>query len=91
MTHGAHLAMHGTHLAAPCSLVAVLAKQPLFRDRLIPKRVATAWGALSIVEAERLLLREALKDPLNDRQGCSVLVNLGGGWQPQWGLQQLPL
>ena len=41
----------------------------LFHGRLIPRRVPTAWGALSIMEAERLLLQEALADPLNERCG----------------------
>ena len=56
---------------------------------MIANRVPTAWGALSIVEAELLLLREALKDPLNDRQGSAVQVAAlpAGNMQPRWAWQ----
>ncbi|KAI7839849.1 hypothetical protein COHA_006412 [Chlorella ohadii] len=41
--------------------------QPMFAGRVIPSRLKTWWGDISILDAEKALLREALKDPLNER------------------------
>ena len=38
-----------------------------FAGREVPARVRAAWGDHSVVEATRALLREALRDPLNQR------------------------
>ncbi|KAL4426018.1 hypothetical protein ABPG75_010034 [Micractinium tetrahymenae] len=39
----------------------------LFAGRLIPRRIPTGWGDISLVEATRNLLWEAFRDPLNQR------------------------
>ncbi|KAL4426019.1 hypothetical protein ABPG75_010035 [Micractinium tetrahymenae] len=39
----------------------------LFAKRLIPRRIPTGWGDISLVEATRNLLWEAFRDPLNQR------------------------
>ncbi|PSC67186.1 beta-1,6-N-acetylglucosaminyltransferase enzyme [Micractinium conductrix] len=39
----------------------------LWQGRLIPRRVSTGWGSMSLVEATRNLLWEAFRDPLNQR------------------------
>ncbi|PRW33249.1 Transcription initiation factor TFIID subunit 13 isoform A [Chlorella sorokiniana] len=41
--------------------------QPLLAGRVIPTRFKTWWGDISILDAEKALLREALKDPLNEK------------------------
>jgi len=40
---------------------------PLWRERLIPKRVHPWWGSHQLAEATRNLLHEAFKDPLNKK------------------------
>ncbi|KAL4424305.1 hypothetical protein ABPG75_001606 [Micractinium tetrahymenae] len=42
-------------------------RQSVFSGRAVPSRVRTKWGDISLVDAERLLLAAALKDPLNER------------------------
>lgn len=42
-------------------------KNSLFRGKLVTHRVATQWGAHTLVEATRHLLWEAFRDPLNTR------------------------
>jgi hypothetical protein len=39
----------------------------IFHDRLVPYRVVTEWGGMSLVVAERLLLQAALQEPTNSR------------------------
>ncbi|KAL4425157.1 hypothetical protein ABPG77_008262 [Micractinium sp. CCAP 211/92] len=39
----------------------------LFAGRLIPRRIPTGWGDISLVEATRNLLWEAFRDPMNER------------------------
>lgn len=45
-------------------------KEPLlgkFADKVIPNCIPTEWGKFSLVEATILLLKEAFKDPCNER------------------------
>jgi hypothetical protein len=37
----------------------------LWKDHLISRRVETAWGTHTLVEAVRNMMAEAFKDPLN--------------------------
>lgn len=48
-------------------------QRSIFAGRVVPNRRKARWGNITLVDAERLLLAEALKDPLNERQGrqCS--------------------
>jgi hypothetical protein len=39
----------------------------VFADALLPVRTVTEWGGMSLMVAERLLLRAALADPANAR------------------------
>jgi hypothetical protein len=39
----------------------------LLKDRHIPEHIETCWGCDSLVEANTLMIREALKDPLNKK------------------------
>lgn len=39
----------------------------IFHGSLVPYRVVTEWGGMSLVVAERLLLQAALQDPSNSR------------------------
>jgi len=58
-------------LPCPASASAAAAEgfQPgsIFRGRIITGRVTTEWGHISLVDAARRLLTEALRDPLNQR------------------------
>ena len=58
------------HSASPCSLGC-----SMFHGREVPDRVATQWGTHSLVAAVRVMLREALRDPANQR-----FLLLSGGW-----------
>lgn len=42
----------------------------LFEGKLLDERVLTEWGTISLVQAERMLLEAALKDPANKQVGC---------------------
>jgi hypothetical protein len=42
-------------------------KDILLKDKHIPEHIDTCWGCSNLVEANILLLREALKDPLNKK------------------------
>ncbi|XP_070023642.1 glycosyltransferase BC10-like [Nicotiana tabacum] len=51
-----------------------------FHDRQLNNSIKVAWGEASMIEAERLLLEEALKDPANRRfvllsESCIPLYN----------------
>ncbi len=46
-------------------------QRSIFAGRVVPNRRKARWGDISLVDAERLLLAEALKDPLNERQAHS--------------------
>ena len=39
----------------------------LLKDKHIPEHIETCWGCANLVEANLLLLRQALKDPLNKK------------------------
>ncbi|KAL4420283.1 hypothetical protein ABPG77_005623 [Micractinium sp. CCAP 211/92] len=41
--------------------------QPLFQGRVVRNRLKTQWGSAAIMDAERALLLEALRDPANER------------------------
>lgn len=45
----------------------VLHESSIFRNYQLPQRVTVEWGQWSVVEAEKLLLAQALSDPLNSR------------------------
>ena len=42
-------------------------KDILLKDKHIPEHIDTCWGCANLVDANILLLREALKDPLNKK------------------------
>ena len=44
----------------------------LWDGHLIPHRIPTGWGNISLVEATRSLMREAFRDPLNQRWGTRL-------------------
>ncbi|KAL9236599.1 hypothetical protein vseg_011246 [Gypsophila vaccaria] len=55
-------------------------RSPLFYGRQLKNSIQVAWGESSMIEAERLLLDEALKDPANQRfvllsDSCVPLYN----------------
>jgi len=63
-----------------CLLHAGFPPGHLFHGRLIPQRMSTSWGHISLIAAERLLLQEALKDPQNDRQAGCVRLRQDAPW-----------
>ncbi|MCL7047646.1 hypothetical protein MKW94_010668 [Papaver nudicaule] len=55
-------------------------RSPIFYGRQLKRRVRVLWGESSMIEAERLLLDEALQDPANQRfvllsDSCVPLYN----------------
>lgn len=55
-------------------------KDILLKDKHIPEHIETCWGCANLVEANILLLRQALKDPLNKKfilvsDSCAPIVS----------------
>lgn len=60
-------ALSGIGVACTLHCLVPIQRQPAI-ERLEPcVRAACRWGDISILDAEKALLREALKDPLNEK------------------------